>query len=217
MKTIFALSLVLLSFNLSAFEQKASLDFTNLYGQTNAGAYEMKVSFEAKKTLSETTLSFSTHRDDNDLYCVTTASFHVGVLNFTLTDVKTGWTKNITKKISGSISSQSNDETCETNIEAFAGNQNLYVSLGLNEAITLPVVAPFDYKTVGVYLAPFNGYLTLQSSVNVKGNKLVLDPSELFSAGSIQATNTQNASVTYYVFAQKEATTLSLGTGLIKF
>lgn len=217
MKKFLALSLALISLNLSAFEQKASLDFTNLYGQTNAGAYEMKVSFEAKKTVSESALTFSTRRDDNDLFCVTTASFEVGVLHFTLSDKNSGWTKKISKKISGSVSSQSNDETCETDIEKFTGNQNLYVTLGLNEAILLPVKAPFDYKTVGVYLAPFNGYLYLQTAITSKGEKLALDPSELLSAASIQATNTNNSSVTYYVYAQNESTTLSLGTGLIKF
>lgn len=217
MKTIFALSLMLLALNVSAFEQKATLDFTNLYGQTNAGLYEMKVSFESKKTLSETTLTYSTHRDDNDLFCVSTATFEVGTMNFTLTDVKTGWTKNLTKKITATISSQSTDETCETNIEKFAGNQNLYANITNNEAILLPVKAPFNYKTVGAYVTPFNGYLYLQSQVEVKEGKLVVNPSELLMKGSILATNVNNASVTYYVYAQDEVTTLSLGTGLIKF
>lgn len=217
MKTILALSLMLISLNISAYEQKVSLDFTNLYGPTNAGLYEMKVNFIAKKTLSKSTLSFDTVRDDNDLYCVTTASFEVGVMDFSLTNVKTGWTKNISKTIIASISTQSDNETCETDIEKFTGNQRVYALLGLNEAILLPVKAPFDYETVEVYLAPFNGYLNLQTNIEVDGDKLVINPSELFTARSIQTTNAYNSSVTYFVYAQQEATTLSLGTGLIKF
>lgn len=216
MKKFLALALLSLSFNTQAFDQLAKLDFSNLYGNTNAGIYEMKVSFEPKKSISTSGLTFSTHRDDNDLYCVTTATFEVGTMNMSVVNVLNGWTTSVTKKVSASVSIQSEDETCETNIEKLAGKQALYASLSL-DAITLPVKAPFDYKTVGMYLAPFNGYLYLNSTVEVNGDKLVVNPSELLTEASIKTSNTNNASVTYYVFATKEATTLSLGTGLIKF
>ena len=217
MKTILSLALLVSSMTAFAFEQKATLDFTNLYGKTDAGLYEMTVNLNAKKTLSESVLTFSTHRDDNDLYCVTTATFEIGEMNFSLVEKRTGWVQNITKKVTATLSVQSADETCETDIEKFAGNQSLYATLGLNIDITLPVKAPFDYKRVGTYLAPFNGYLYLNTLVEVKGDKLSLNPSKLFDAASILSTNSNNSSVTYYVFAQKEATTLSLGTGLIRF
>lgn len=217
MKMMLSIALLLASVSSFAFEQKATLDFTNLYGNTNAGLYEMKANLTAKKSVSETTLSFGTHRDDNDLYCVTTAKFEIGEMNFTLTNKKDGWSKNITKKVFATISNQSSDESCETNLEAFSGNQVIYATLGLGEPIALPVKAPFDYDSVGVYLAPFNGYLYLNAQVAVKGEKLVINPSDLLTKGSILSTNTQNSSVTYYVFAQKEGTSLSLGTGLIKF
>lgn len=217
MKTILSLALLLSSMTAFAFEQKATLDFTNLYGKTDAGLYEMTVVLNAKKTLSESTLSFKTVRDDQYLFCVTTATFDIGEMNFSLVEKRNGWSKNITTKVTAEISIQSEDETCETNLEKFAGNQSLYASLNLNQPIALDVKAPFDYKAVGAYLAPFNGYLYLNSNVEVKGNKLSLNPSKLLDAASILSTNSNNSSVTYYVFAQKEATTLSLGTGLIRF
>ncbi|AUN98196.1 hypothetical protein C0V70_08775 [Bacteriovorax stolpii] len=217
MKTMLSLALLLTSISSFAFEQKATLDFTNTYANTNAGLYEMTVNLSAKKTVSETTLSFSTHRDDNDLFCVTTANFEVGEMNFKLADKNTGWTKNITKKVFASITHQSDDETCETNLEKFAGSTNLYASLSLEGAIALPVKAPFDYTSVGVWLSPFNGYLYLNANVEVKGTKLSLDPSELLTSRSILSTNVDNKAVGYFVYASKEATTLSLAVGQVKF
>lgn len=217
MKIFLALAAFTISINVNAFTQKAALDFTNLYGKTNAGLYEMSATFTPKTTKSISGLTYSTHRDDNDLFCVTTAKFEIGKMLFTLTDVKTGWTFTTARTISASISIQSEDETCETNVAKFSGNQSLYATLGLNEAILLPVKAPFDYEKVATYLSPFNGYLYLNADLQTVDGQLVIDPSQMLTEKSIQSTNKQNSSVTYYVFASKESTQLSLGNGLIKF
>lgn len=217
MKILLALAAFTVSINVNAFTQKASLDFTHLYGKTNAGLYEMSVTFTPKATKSLSGLTFDTHRDDNDLFCVTTVKFEIGQMLFTLTDVKTGWTFTTAKSIHASISRQSENETCENDVTKFKGRQNLYAPLGLNEAILLPVKAPFDYKTVGTYLSPFNGYVYLEADINSSDAQLTIDPSQMLTERSILSQNKQNASVTYYVFANNETTTLSLGTGLIKF
>jgi len=217
MKFILALAAFTITINVNAFTQKADLDFTNLYDKTNAGHYEMTTTFTSKTTKSFNGLSFSTHRDDNDLFCVTTAKFEVGQMLFTLTDVKTGWTFSTARTLHGSVSIKSETENCVNDASKFTGTQNLYVTLGLNEAITLPVKAPFDYEKVATYLSPFNGYLYLDAEIKTSDVQLVIDPSQLLTEKSITAQNKQNASVTYYVFASKSSTTLSLGTGLIKF
>lgn len=217
MKIILALTAFLVSINVNAFTQKAHLDFSNLYGKTDAGTYEMTVEFTPKATKSFSGLSFSTQRDDNDLYCVTTAKFEIGQMLFTLKDVKTGWTYTAAKPVEAAISLQSENENCENDVSKFTGKQHLYASLNLNEAIQLPVKAPFDYKNVATYLAPFNGYLYLDAEIKTSDTQLTIDPSSMLTEKSITTQNKQNASVTYYVFASKEATTLSLGTGLIKF
>lgn len=217
MKTFLTLALLAISASVSAFEQTATLDFSNLYGKTDAGVYEMKVTFTPKTTNSESTLSFNTHQDDGWFTCTTTASFEIGEMNFSLVNVKNGWTKNITRKISAGVSNQVDGTECDTSIEKLAGKQVVYSLIGLQEPIVLDVKAPFEYKSVGVYLAPFNGYLNLESDLTVVGNKLVLNPSELLTARSILPMNANNSSVTYYVYAVDGATTLSLGTGLIKF
>lgn len=217
MKYLLALAAFTVTINVNAFTQKAALDFTNLYGKTNAGLYEMSTTFTPKVTKSLSGLTYSTHRDDNDLFCVTTAKFEIGQMLFTLKDVKTGWTFTTAKTINASISIQSDDESCVTDLSKFTGNHSLYATLGLHESIALPVKAPFDYEKVAAYLSPFNGYLYLNADLQVADGQLTIDPSQMLTEKSILSQNKQNSSVTYYVFASKESTQLSLGNGLIKF
>lgn len=217
MKTMLFIAGLFLNINVYAFTQNATLDFTNLYANTNAGKYTMSVTLTPKTTKSFSGLTYSNHRDDNDIYCVTTAKFEVGQMLFTLKNVETGWTFQTARAVEASISFQSDSETCMTDISKFAGSQSLYAGLGLNQEITLPVKAPFDYQKVGTYLAPFNGYLYLNADLQVSEGQLAINPSKLLTEKSIEATNKNNALVTYYVFAAKEATTMSLGNGLIKF
>lgn len=217
MKTMLFIAGLFLNINVYAFTQNATLDFTNLYNNTNAGKYEMSVTFTSKSTPSVSDLKFSTHRDDNDLYCVTEAQFEIGQMTFSLTDVKTGWSFITSKAVLATASHQSENETCVTDVNFFADRKTLWASVGLNQAIELPVQAPKGYDRVATYLSPFNGYLTLAADLTAVNGKLVINPSQLLTAKSITSHNTQNASVTYYVFASKENTSLSLGTGLIKF
>lgn len=217
MKTILFITSLFLNINVYAFTQNATLDFTNLYNGTNAGKYEMSVTFISKATPSVGALKFSTHRDDNDLYCVTEAQFEIGQMSFSLVDVKTGWNFTMSKTVLATVSHQSDDEVCVTDMNFFAGKQTLWAQVGVNQAINLPVAAPAGYERIGAYLSPFNGYLNLDADLNVANGLLVVNPSQLLTAKSINSQNTQNASVTYYVFASKDSTTLSLGTGLIKF
>lgn len=217
MKTMLFIAALFLNVNVYAFTQNATLDFTNLYNSTNAGKYEMSVTFVSKTTPSVSALKFSTHRDDNDLYCVTEAQFEIGQMTFSLTDVKTGWSFILSKAVLATVSHQSDDETCVTDANFFAGKKTLWAQLGLNQAIELPVAVPVGYDRMAAYLSPFNGYLNLAANLNVVNGQLVVNPSQLLTAKSITSQNTQNASVTYYVFTSKENTTLSLGTGLIKF
>lgn len=217
MKTMLFIAALFLNVNVYAFTQNATLDFTDLYDSTNAGKYEMSVTFVSKTTPSVSALKFSTHRDDNDLYCVTEAQFEIGQMTFSLTDAKTGWSFILSKAVLATVSHQADDETCVTDANFFAGEKTLWAQVGLNQAIELPAAAPIGYDRVAAYLSPFNGYLNLAANLKVVNGQLVVNPSELLTAKSITSQNTQNASVTYYVFASKENTSLSVGTGLIKF
>lgn len=217
MKTFLFIAGFIVNINAYAFTQNANLDFTNLYGSTNAGKYTMSVTLTPKTTKSFSGLNYSNHHDDNDIYCVTTAKFEIGQMSFTLKNVETGWTFQTSKTLEAGISFQSNSETCMTDISKFAGSQSLYAALGLNQEITLPAKAPFDYQKVGAYLAPFNGYLYLNAALLISEGQLVIDPRKLLTEKSVLATNKNNASVTYSVFATNDTTTLSLGNGLVKF
>lgn len=217
MKNILFLAIVFLATTASALKPQATLDFTNIYSNTNAGLYQMTVTFQAKQTPSESLLYFGTHRDDNDLYCISKAIFNIGTMIVTLVDSKTGWSHVVNKPVMAEISHQSDTETCETNLQKFTGQKNVYAALGLNQPIVLPVVAPFDYQTVAVYLSPFNGYLYLPAQISEHNGKLILNPHELLTAQSILPNNINNNSVTYYVYAQGKSASLSLANGVVKF
>ena len=217
MKTLFTIGLLLFSLKSFAFSQSAILDFSKLYGNTDAGVIEASVTFSPKMNVSRSDLATTSRHDDGMIFCVTSAQFDLGEMTMTLVNNKTGWTKSFTKKIIGTLSTENEGEVCNATIEDFAGKQVLYSLTGLGQAIELPVKAPFEYTSVGMYLEPFNGYLYLEADVVVDHDMLKIRPSKLLTADSITTRNQQNASVTYYVFAKNEVSTLSLGTGLVKF
>ena len=217
MKSLIACALLMTTFNIFAFERTTSLDLRNLYASTNAGEYIIKVEFTAKTSKSESTLSFSTRQDDGITYCTTSAYFDIGTMKFSMINKKTGETTNIVSPVVGSVYSTVESSECDTSIEKFQGKQIVYSQVGLKNPIALNTKAPFDYKSVEIYIQPFNGYLNVEADLVVSENKLILDPSELMTERSIMPRNSYNSTVTYYVYAQKEAETLSLGTGLVKF
>lgn len=218
MKIILSLAAFFITLNVYAFTQNANLDFTNLYGNTNAGQYDLRVTFIPKTTKSFSSLTYSTQRDDNNIYCLTTAKFEIGDMLFTLKDIHTGWTFTTTKNLQASYSHLSENETCINDATKFVGLKSLYAQINLNEAIFLPAKGPFGYPNIGAYLNPFNGYLNLNAEIKTGDFELTIDPSQMLTEKNIKASNVQNNSLTYYVFANNESTTtLSLGTGLIKF
>ncbi len=208
---------MLFSLRTFAFSQKVTLDLTKLYGSTDAGVIEASFTFSPKQSTSRSYLETSNRNDDGMIFCVTSAHFDLGEMSVNLVNKKSGWTKSFTKKIAGSITAQNEGELCNATIEDFVGKQVVYSLVGLNQAIELPVKAPFDYTTVGMYLEPFNGYLNLAAEVTVDHDMLKINPAKFFTADEVTSLNQQNASATYYVFAQNRASTLSLGTGLVKF
>ncbi|AZZ36699.1 hypothetical protein CIK05_07820 [Bdellovibrio sp. qaytius] len=217
MKNLLAVISLFISINAHAFTQKTELDFTNLYGNTNAGVYEMNVSFKPKTTKSFSGLTYSSQRIENQVYCVSTVSFEIGQMLLTLTDVKTGWSFTTAKPVFASTSIQSENETCINDATKFVGNQNLYASLNMNEPIQLPAKAPFDYEKVGAYINPYVGYLYLKTEIKTGDFEFTIDPSQMLTEKSITDQNKNNAAVTYYVFTTRAETTLALGTGLVKF
>ena len=217
MKTLLTMATLSMSFNIFALERSVTLDFSNLYGNTNAGIYEMKVNFIPKTTKSESTLDFHISNDDGYYSCTTSANFEIGKESLTLTNKNNGEVQKFETIIFGSVSSVVDGEDCDTSIDKLKGTQGLYSRVGFNKPFLLNVKAPFDYQAVGVYLEPFNGYLNIEADLSISGNKLVLDPSNLLTERSVMPLNDYNSSVTYYVYATKDTTTLSLGTGLIKF
>ena len=217
MRTFLSLAIfaITISASASSFEGTAQLDFSNVYGNTNVGIYEMKVGFTPKTSISESKLSFNIHQDDGYFTCNTSANFKIGTLNFSLKNLVTGESTFVNEVIIASVGKQFDGQVCDENILDLGGNQTLYALTGPKDAIVLNVKAPFDYKMVGVYLSPFNGYLNLKGNLMINGDKLLLNPSKLLTMDSILSTNSGHLTATYYVFAQKEATSLSLATGMV--
>ena len=214
MKSLLALTLVVTSFSSFAFERTASLDLTNVYGNTNAGNYDVAVEFASKKTLSESPLKSELVYDDGYIICKTSATFEVGEMRLTLIDKKDGYTKSYTKKLSATVTHTSPTEVCSATLKTFTGSQVSYSSLGIN-SITLPVKAPLNYKTIVADLAPFSGFFELNTEVKAVNGKLVVDPSNLLSEANVLKLNAHHENLSYYVQATSDAGSLSLASGLI--
>ena len=212
MKSFLALALVLTSINTFAFEKKATLDLTQVYGNHNAGLYEVTAAFTKKTTPSESSLTTKKVYDDGYFYCTTTAQFDVGQMDVTLVNKKTGWVKNVTKKIVASISRKSQDDNCITDLEGFSGEQLTISSLGLDQ-IVLPVAAPVNYDSVVVYLAPYAASFKLNANVEIAGDKLSVNPAELLNEKNVMQSNANNAVMTYFLVAKNGHAGLSLANG----
>ncbi|MBY0415317.1 MAG: hypothetical protein K2Q18_14190 [Bdellovibrionales bacterium] len=217
MKTILALCPLVTSLNTFAFEKTATLDFTNLYGKTNLGHYDVKVTFNEKKTQSVGELSTYVLPDDGDIYCETTVAYNVGDIVMTITDRESGWSKTFTEVVTASQSAKTLGDECNTDLAQFVGKQTLYTRFNIGSYTKLNEVAFKGYEGIAAHFNPFNGYLLLNAEANVVNGKLVVDASEILSERSISETNINNNEVTYYVYAYKKASTLSLGTSSVKF
>ena len=212
MKSFLALALVLTSINSFAFEKKATLDLTQVYGNFNAGLYEVSAVFIKKTTPSESSLTTKKIYDDGYIFCTTSAQFDVGQMNVTVLNKKTGWVKNVTKKIIAQISRKSVDDNCITDLEEFSGQQLTVSSLGLEE-ITLPVAAPTNYESVIVYLAPYAASFKLNLNAKIAGDKLIVDPSNVLNEQTVMQSNSGNSVLTYFLVARSEYSGLSLANG----
>lgn len=213
MKSLLALTLVVTSFSSFAFERTASLDLRNVYGNNNAGLYDVATEFTSKKTLSESSLKSELVYDDGYIICKTSATFEVGEMRLTLVDKKDGYTKSYTKKLVATVTHTSPTEECTATLKTFTGSQVSYSSLGIN-SITLPAKAPLNYKTIEASLAPFSGFFELNTEIKVVNGKLVVDPSDLLSEENVLELNANHANLSYYVQATSDAGSLSLASGL---
>lgn len=216
MKSFLAVALVLTSFSTFAFEKNATLDLTNVYGNLNAGLYEVNVSFTKKTTLSKSSITTKQIYDDGMVNCTTSAQFEIGEMKALLVNKKAGWTKNITKKIVATVSVKSADENCISDLSVLAGEQMTYSSLNIGP-VTLPVAAPAKFETVQAHLAPFAATFFLNASIEVVGNELVLDPSNMLDEGNVMETNSNNSVLNYFVTANSSDSALSLANGTTSF
>lgn len=219
MKMFAALSLLVLSVSAFALEHSAKADFTSLYNGFNAGAYKVNVKLVSKPSLSKSEITTLVRRFDNDLNCTTSAKFEVGEMTMTVAQRGHNWKKVLTQKIYGEVTHTVDGTECDLSLENLAGQKSLYITLSPVEgALALPVKAPAGYSKVQVYLAPFAGFLNSATNVEITGNSLVIDPSELLSERIIYPMNVHNADKLYfYVQATEGSTGLSLANGYLSF
>lgn len=218
MKTLFGLSLLTLSLSTLAFEQKAHLDFTSVYDNFNAGSYVSTVKLQSKASVSKAVIETSIERDDNDLFCTTTAKFEIGEMNFALVSTDKKWESKSTQKVYGFVTHRVEGSECDLSLDNLSGEKLLFVQVSLKGPIQLPVVAPYDYQKVSAWLTPFAGYLYANTTIKFANGELVIDPSGLLTRESVYPLNNENGSkYYYYVTATKESTTLSLATGSAEF
>lgn len=215
MKLFTTLALLTLSLNSLALERSSELDFTALYGNLDAGIYDLNVKLVAKKSSSVGKVATKVSRFDNDYSCTTSAEFEVGELRYSLVKRGTAWKKDGIKKIISYINYTVEGTECDTALENLAGNQMMQASISLNESpFTLPVAVPNGYETIEAYIAPFSSYLNLSVMAELKNGKLIIDPKEALTSENIDQSNPYNRYQTYYyVYAKQGMGHLSLKGG----
>lgn len=215
MKFFATVSLLALSFNSIALERSSELDFTKLYGNIDAGIYDLKIKLVPKKSLSKGTISTKVSRFDNDYTCTTSAGFDVGELNYTLAKRGTNWKVAGSKKIMAHINYTVEGTECDLSLENLRENQMMYASVALNESpFTLPIIAPSGYESLAAYISPFSSYLNLSVMAELRNGHLEIEPKEVLTSENIDQSNPHNRYQTYYyVFAKQGLGHLSLKGG----
>ncbi|WII73478.1 hypothetical protein QJS83_06290 [Bdellovibrio sp. 22V] len=190
---------------------EATLDFTNAYGGFNAGHYVVTAEFNAVQQPATAQLTRRQHRDDHDLYCVSTLTYDVGAMTLTLKNSLNGEVISRTLPLQATISKQDESEECTLTENDFAGDQVLYVST-TGRPYDLNVAPPKGWNKVQVWLSPFNT-LTVKAKLTKTEKGLEIQPQTLFN-DSLFATDSRNTlSMFYYLTAVESSGTLSLAVG----
>lgn len=209
---VLTLSTALTSFA-ADLKAEAILDFRSTYGGFNSGLYQVTTEIVANTAPSEAVLTQSQHRDDGEVFCVSTLSYEVGVIKTTIKDLVTGISFSRVQTLKATTSIQDEDMTCTTTADSFVGEKVLYVST-TGTPYALPVAAPKGYDSVQVWLSPLQT-LTVKTTVAKAGAVLKLQPQGLFSAETLFAPGSHNQLVlNYYLTAVQGSTTLSLAVGV---
>lgn len=208
------------SLNVNADTLTGVLDLSNLYGKTNAGKYNVTATMLANRSAvievnqSLTDPPGSEFPGELPQICMTEFKINAGSVTLTLEDVNTKTQLANTKEMS--LVTYFFDETdrCTAVDELVQGKSSFmaYFNMG---SVQLNYPAPFGYDKIMASFSvfPYSYSVSLPISKNSEGKFYVAD---LQASLSLQLKRGYKESLSYYVSAEKELSSLSLGTGYIE-
>ena len=205
--------------NSFAQSMNAYLDFSNLYGKTNAGQYFVGVALnpKAEATLEITQSLEQPPSDDQSALpevCLTEIRLNAGNYTFIMTDAKKNTAVTLTQNMDLYTGFYDETETCTPVETLLAGplSFNPYFNLG---GFDLSYRAPAGYSkiTTALYIFPYGYSVSLVPSKNADGSYSVQN---LKAQMDSQVKRGNKEGLSYYTFAQQDNSTLSLGNGFVE-
>lgn len=219
LKLLFLGLITTASLNIKADVMSGYLDLSNLYGKTDAGRYFLSLALDTDKTaVLDINRSLSAAPGDEPWtepkVCLTDLNVIAGKATLILADVDKDESKTVIQTVRLYSSHYDESENCSS-IEQILEKGitfTAYINMG---TVSLNRKAPYDYDKLESYISifPYGYSVTLQFKQVAKGRYVATD---LKSQLSSQVKRGNKEALSYYIYAAKEQTTLSLGQGFIE-
>ncbi len=208
------------AFNASADVMSGYFNLSNLWGKTDAGQYFVGLTLNVKNsaTLKVTQKLSGPPSEDQPgseaQVCLTEFRVNAGQLTLILTDTLKNYAIQETQNISIYTSYYDQTEKCTSVDELLQTNLGFmpYFNVG---TVTMNYPAPKDFDEIrtAITVFPYGYHVNLKFEKNSDGSYTAVN---LKSQLSAQVKRGNKEALSYYTFAQKENSTLSLGYGFIE-
>lgn len=206
--------------NANADVMKGYLNLSKLWGKTNAGQYFVGLTLDVKDSaVLEVTQKLSAPPSEDQpgsepQVCLTEFQVNAGQLSLILTNTVKDLATQASQNISIYASHFDQTEKCTAIDELLQTGVGFtaYFNLG---SVTMNYRAPKDYEEIRTALTvfPYGYNVNLKFEKNADGSYTAAN---LKSQLSVQVKRGNKEGLSYYTYAQKDNSTLSLGNGFIE-
>lgn len=208
------------TFNANADVMNGYLDLSKLWGKTDAGQYFVGLALIVKDSARlEVTQKLSAPPSEDQpgsepQVCLTEFRVNAGQLTLILTDTLKDHAIQATQNISIYASYFDQTEKCSSVDELLQTNVGFMPYFNL-DTVTINYPAPKDYDEVrtSISVFPYGYNVILNFEKNSDGSYTAVN---LKSQLSAQVKRGNKEALSYYTYAQKESSSLSLGYGFIE-
>ena len=196
----------------------AKLDFSRLYNRTNAGVYDVTLDFNIFESADvQISQEIVPAPGDDQPYsdynvCHTEIRLNVGYAKLNFVDTKKRDLTSLAKNLELYTGYYDETDKCSNAADLLTQGKLSFTAYYYFGSFILKYRAPADFKNIeaGFYAFPFGYSVNLQVVADRNGKLLVPDlKSQLLS----QVKRGNKEGISYHVYASKDDSTLTLGTG----